>query len=62
METQTIVVPEAKSDMILRPEIVYQVPDTVWVMEATTHELLNQSEVTVQEAMRVILIPKIAGG
>ena len=62
METQTIVVPEGKTDMVLKPEIVYQVPADVWVMEAATHELLNQSEVTVQEAMKVILIPKIAGG
>lgn len=62
MQTQTIAVPHGKVEEVLQPEIVYQVPDTVWVIDAETHQLLNTQEITVEQAMKVILIPKIAGG
>ena len=49
-------------DLILEPELVYTVPDTVWVIDADTKEMLDVKEITVATAARVLLIPKIAGG
>jgi len=62
MEQVAIVVPDSRMEEILKPRIVYTVPDTVWVADAETMQLLDLPEITVQEATKVILIPKMAGG
>ena len=62
METELIVVPEGKTEQVLQPKITYIVPPDVWVLDAETKKVLNVSELSVAQAMRVILVPKIAGG
>lgn len=62
MEQQTIVVPDGRLETILEPEIAYTVPETVWVIDAESKQLLNLQEITVKEALKVILIPKVRGG
>jgi len=62
MAQAAIVVPDGREEMVLRPKITYTVPNTVWVMDAESHQLLDLQEITVGQATKVILIPKIAGG
>ena len=62
METETIVVPEEKTETILQPEIVYHVPAEVMVLDAQTFEVMDIKEITVAEATKVILVPAVAGG
>jgi len=62
MERQELVTPESKIEQILKPQITYTVPDTVWVIDAETKELLNLQEICLAEATKVILVPKVAGG
>ena len=37
-------------DLILEPELVYKVPDTVWVIDADSKEMLDVKEITVATA------------
>ena len=62
METQTIVTPETKSEMVLQPGIIYTVPADVLVMEVATMQLIQQTEISTDLATQVILIPAVAGG
>ena len=64
MKQELVQLPEviSKEDLTLQPGLVYQVPDSIWVMDSETKELLDVAEITVAEAARVLLIPKVAGG
>jgi hypothetical protein len=64
MKQELVQLPEVigKEETILKPELVYQVPASVWVIDAQTRQILDLTEITVEQAMKVLLIPKIAGG
>lgn len=38
------------------------IPDTVWVLDKETRKLLQMTEVHIDKACTLVLIPKVAGG
>ena len=64
MTLQVVVLPDVtgKEELLLKPNLTYQVPSSVWVVDAQTMEMLVVTEVTIAMAPRILLIPKVAGG
>lgn len=41
---------------------LFYVPDNCWAFDSETKQLITEKRLTVEQAKRTVLIPKIAGG
>ena len=55
-------VPERRAELKLEVGDMIAIPDNVWVFDKETRKMLQMTEVHIDKATTIVLVPKVAGG